>query len=43
MYQIHKINGTTVDMPKNYANLSIELNFDTDSQQRGLVLHVLNG
>ena len=36
MYQIHKINGKEVDLPKNYADLSIELNFDQDSQERGV-------
>ena len=36
MNQIHYINGAEVKPPQNFAELSIELNFDTDSDEKGI-------
>jgi len=36
MFQTHYINGKQVKPPVNYEELSIELNFDTDSEERGV-------
>lgn len=36
MFQTHYINGKQVNPPVNYEELSIELNFDTDSEERGV-------
>ncbi len=34
MKQLHKINGKSVQVPKNHQELSIEINFDNDSTDR---------
>ena len=36
MNQIHTINGAIVKPPRNYEDISIELNFDSDSEERGV-------
>ena len=36
MFEVHKINGKVVNPPRNYQDISIELNFDSDSEERGI-------
>ena len=36
MYQVHYLNNKQVKPPRNYQDISIELNFESDSEERGV-------